>query len=180
MGTLSTYNRKNTTHVNLSHTGADILELCEAGWNSWRWSIESAKTSKVVPLLDEDLRCSQFRSATPRTSTSQHSGLPKDEEQSPAWRFSMRVAGSAMEEAMKVARARMVLNEVFMLLVVWEEVLFESWILFCSLVNWWDEGRIWCLMEKDMGSRGRSSHSYRFLSCGHLECPWTFRHSLWR
>jgi hypothetical protein len=56
-----------------------------------------------------DLRVSQSRSATPRTSTSQHCGVP--EEQRPTWR-SFNIAGIAMEPAKRPLRVKRVTNEV--------------------------------------------------------------------
>jgi len=58
---------------------------------------------------------SQSKSATPRTSTSQQSGVSRAVEQSPVWRCWTRVAGIAKAPA---KRAERVMNEVLMMTAV--------------------------------------------------------------
>jgi len=70
------------------------------------------KSSREVGMVSA---CSQSRSATPRTSTSQQSGLPVA--QSPTCR---RVAGMARALAKRPLMAKRVVNEVLILAVVVE------------------------------------------------------------
>ena len=62
----------------------------------------------------KNLRVSQSRSATPRTSTSQQRGVAEPDEQRPAWRTTF-VAGMAKALA---KRAKAVMNEVLIFAVL--------------------------------------------------------------
>ena len=59
----------------------------------------------------DDLRASQLRSATPRTSKSQHSGVLLEGQRLTLLR-SINVAGTAMEPAKRPLRVKRVTNEV--------------------------------------------------------------------
>jgi len=67
--------------------------------------------TKSVMLVGIVGGVSQSRSATPRTSTSQQSGVSRPDEQRPAWRSTL-LAGIARELAKRPLRVKRVMNEV--------------------------------------------------------------------
>jgi hypothetical protein len=69
---MTPYDWKNTAHIDLPDSRADILEVTAVDWKSWGCKVKLAIVLLRLGQYGEDSRFAQSRSAIPRTSTEQH------------------------------------------------------------------------------------------------------------